>query len=60
MGIACLAVPKSSRTPRGGTRRRSRTRPAARALTGRNQTHKAKINNCANICIYAMANKNDA
>ena len=40
MGIACLVGPKGRRTPRGGTRRRSRARPAARALTGKNQTHK--------------------
>ena len=57
MGIACLAVQKSSRTPRGGTRRRSRTRPAAQALVEKNQTHREQINNCAIKCIYAMAVK---
>ena len=54
MGIACLVVPKSSRTPRGGTRRRSRTRPAARALVEKNQTHREQINVCAIKCKYAM------
>ena len=41
MGIACLVGPKGRRTPRGGTRRKTRARPAARALTVKNQTHKA-------------------
>ena len=57
MGIACLVVPKGRRTPRGGTRRRSRTRPAARALDEKNQTHMAIINNCTIIGNYAMAIK---
>ena len=41
MGCACLMDPECRRTPRGGTRRKTRARPAARALTGKNQTHKA-------------------
>ena len=56
MGIAFLEVPKSSRTPQGGTRRRSRTLPA-RALVEKNQTHMEEINICAIKCKYAMAVK---